>query len=223
MKRILAKHFIKYTGFLIAILFCIASLFFYTPIFKAFFIGGLLWLVGIIIKGFLWHFADLSIRFKKLLFEGILCGIIGAISELGVVLIYFLLNKSVLNDFNHLWSFGLGAGFFELLLIIVESLGYDKKYPQTDKVKFIDGIVAPFERFYTIFLHWSTRFLLAKAISEDSFLFFLISFISFSFADGFAQYAVKKWDLSKRIDLIKLQMIMFLNAIVTFAIALSVK
>jgi hypothetical protein len=223
MKRILAKHFIKYAGFLMVVLFCVSSFFFYTPAIKAFFIGGSLWLVGVIIKGFLWHFADSSVRFKKKPLEGILCGIIGAISELGVVLIYFLLDKSVLNDFNYLWSFGLGAGFFELILIIGESLGYDKKYRPPDKIKFFDGIVAPFERFYAIFLHWSARFLLAKAVSESSFLFFLISFASFSFADGFAQYAVKKWDLNKRANLIKLQIIMFLNAVIIFAIALGVK
>lgn len=223
--KILKSNSNTFLGFVVVFSFFCTTLYInnFMPI--AFLLGGLVWFFGISIKGFIWfiwnmqisdYIENLDVK-KRNIVEGINSGLIGALGELGVTLIFFLNTKNVIDNNTYLWSFGIGAGIFEMFMLFNMFLQQAKK-ENSSNTNLIDDLISPFERFYTTFIHWATRYLLAKSILYFSVIPFLISFLCFAFSDGFAHYAVKAWGIEDRKSIIKLELIIFFNAVlVTFA------
>lgn len=225
------QNFVSLFGFLFVLAFFGASALFQELSWSAFLLGGIVWGLGVGVKGMIWWYflnTRLMPGLEKLkpvnnhILTGLFAGIIGAFGEMGVTFLYFLkLSSSRTFSNSYLWWFGLGAGIFELIMIFMTYLREINKPEKAAPSPFVDQLIAPFERFYTTWLHWASRFLIARAIMSysvaplsHSLMAVIISFFCFAFADGFAHYAVLDWNITKRRNLVKLELIIFIDALI---------
>lgn len=95
--KILKSNSNTFLGFLVVFSFFCATLYINNFIPIAFLLGGLVWFFGISIKGAIWFFWNIQISDyterldvkKRNIVEGVNSGLIGALGELGVTLIFF--------------------------------------------------------------------------------------------------------------------------------------